>query len=158
MTAKEYLSEFQQIENKLHAKKKRVENLKKRAVNLRGVNYEDVRVQTSRNTDGAFSFVDEAVDLEQEYLSDYCAYLRRWQEMEDFIFHIENFGQLKVVLDRYIEGKSLSSIAKDTNRTYERVRYLHCKGMKQLQDLWDEYDGQPDKIPSDDFAGLLPSH
>ena len=104
------------------------------------------RVQTSRNGDGAFSLVDEAVDLEREFVSDYCDYVRRWKETEDFIYHLKDHGQIKVILERYIDEKSLASIAEDWGKSFERVRCLHWQGMKKLQELLDEY-GQPDAIP-----------
>lgn len=132
MTAKEYL-------NKSRALDEQINNL------LSNINYyRDLSTkitvaggepQGSGASDRLAGIVVKIVSLENELNSKIDELIAEQRKAQNKINQLTSANERKILLERYLHGKSWSLIAKEMGMTFQWVRCLHGRALKNFQSL-----------------------
>lgn len=133
MTAKECLSEVQRLQTIIEIKQKRIKEIRESVSTIQTIYFDLEKVQDGKCTDRIGEAVDKIVDLEKEVESDIIHLLYQQHEIINQIHKLDNWRYIKLLFKRYIEWKSLQTIADEMNFTYQYVLELHRKALKAFE-------------------------
>lgn len=109
MTAKEYLSEVQRLQNTI--------------------------VQTSSPTDRIGDMVGKIVELETGIQNDMVDIAYKRHEIINMIHRLDSAAHMQVLFGRYIQCRGLDAIGKDIGKSYRYVIEMHGKALKAFEEL-----------------------
>lgn len=133
MTAKEYLSQYRFLAEKLNAKLERYQELQDRATHI----------TPNANGCGSGSEISDKVgkigtllaDISEEMYDDIKRLRQQYKEIEDTISQVDD-DTLQILLEkRYISGKTWEQIAVEMNFCYRHTCRLHGIALREVDRL-----------------------
>ena len=129
LTAKEYLQQIRVKGTVISQLQKEREDLRQTLFSLGSQDYGE-RVQSSGETD-KFGAVYAKIDLkDREIAEQLIEYIEFRSKVVGEIHSLKNNRHIIILYKIYIEGKSFSEIAEETNYNYDHVRRLHRNALK----------------------------
>lgn len=137
MTAKEYLLEIRKKKHAMNSLMLRCEELRNKAQGVGAIVYDKERVQVSPE-DMMSKVVVQLVDLEERYTKAIAEYYEAIRVLSEQIEQMENPVFAEILRMRYIEedhnrGLSFEQIAVRTGYTYNTVKNLHHKALREFE-------------------------
>lgn len=134
MTAKQYLRQLSDLDDLINQELRDIENLQKKRTCLRGISYDQDRVQTSPKGEAPFVHeIEKLADLEERIREDVQKYTDLKHTIIIQINGLENKTFVKILYRRYVVGESLCKIAADLDYSYDRVKHLHGYALKAFE-------------------------
>lgn len=121
---KRYLSQVYALNCRIENKKSERDQLRELSTSVSSFANTE-RVQTSSNQDKMGDTAAKIVDLETEITATIVEYLSKKEEVIKTIESVENINMYNLLYKRYVEGKSLTSIAEEMGFSEDYVKHLH---------------------------------
>lgn len=138
MTAKEYLSEVQRLQNNIELEQRELQSVRDAATRIT-TSYSGVKVQSNPNYDKVADSATKIADLESEIVTDIEQLFALKHRIINQIQGLGNINYVNVLYFRYVELNDFFTIAEQMNYTYQYVVFLHGKALKafekQYQDI-----------------------
>lgn len=131
MTAKEYLEQAYQIDQRIHSKLAQVESLRALAVRVT-TTLSDTPPNPSRNLQSMEAALCKLVDLEREINADIDTLVDLKRESVALIKEISNPEHQVLLEMRYLRFKTWGQIAKELGYSIRSVYRLHDAALKNL--------------------------
>ena len=138
MTAKEYLSEVQKLQNDIELEQRELQSVRDAATRIT-TSYSGVKVQSNSHYDKVADNETKIADLESEIVTDIEQLFALKHRIINQIQGLGNINYVNVLYLRYVELNDFFTIAEQMNYTYQYVVFLHGKALKafekQYQDI-----------------------
>ena len=138
MTAKEYLSEVQKLQNDIELEQRELQSVRDAATRIT-TSYSGVKVQSNSHYDKVADNATKIADLESEIVTDIEQLFALKHRIINQIQGLGNINYVNVLYLRYVELNDFFTIAEQMNYTYQYVVFLHGKALKafekQYQDI-----------------------
>ena len=138
MTAKEYLSEVQRLQNDIELEQRELQSVRDAATRIT-TSYSGVKVQSNSHYDKVADNATKIADLESEIVTDIEQLFALKHRIINQIQGLGNINYVNVLYFRYVELNDFFTIAEQMNYTYQYVVFLHGKALKafekQYQDI-----------------------
>lgn len=138
MTAKEYLSEVQKLQNDIELEQRELQSVRDAATRIT-TSYSGVKVQSNSHYDKVADNATKIADLESEIVTDIEQLFALKHRIINQIQGLGNINYVNVLYFRYVELNDFFTIAEQMNYTYQYVVFLHGKALKafekQYQDI-----------------------
>lgn len=138
MTAKEYLSEVQKLQNDIELEQRELQSVRDAATRIT-TSYSGVKVQSNSHYDKVADNATKIADLESEIVTDIEQLFALKHRIINQIQGLGNINYVNVLYFRYVELNDFFTIAEQMNYTYQHVVFLHGKALKafekQYQDI-----------------------
>lgn len=138
MTAKEYLSEVQRLQNNIELKQRELQSVRDAATRIT-TSYSGVKVHSNSHYDKVADNATKIADLESEIVTDIEQLFALKHRIINQIQGLGNINYVNVLYFRYVELNDFFTIAEQMNYTYQYVVFLHGKALKafekQYQDI-----------------------
>lgn len=131
MTTKQYLLQVKYLDEKIQANKEALDSLKAKLTDITS-KLDEVKVQSSNqvNFDETLASM---IDLESRLSKDMCKYINLKYKILSEINTMEDNTLSVILFKRYILNKSLNQIAKELNYSYDHLRHLHLKALREFK-------------------------
>ncbi len=125
MNGKDYLSQLQLLDVKIDQKIQELDELK-RLISIKAVDYSREKVQTNvcHNADFENTII-KIIDIEREINTQIDNFVNKKHQIINQIQGMKNCKYIQVLYKRYVEYKSLKTIANEMDYTYQYTRELH---------------------------------
>lgn len=134
MTAKQYLSSLKLLNIKINHKLQEVEELRALSFSTGGLAADNERVQTSPSGDGRqIALVNRYVDMEMEINQLIDKYVDRKDKIINEIHQLEDARYVEILFKRYVEFKTLTSVAMEMAYDYSHIRRLHARALEDFE-------------------------
>lgn len=133
MKAKEYLKQVELLDVKIRQKKIELEGLKEDATCTGAFDYSSEKVQTSAKADSMSKKVTKYVDLEKEIHEDIERFTELKHKVIGQIHMLDDITYMKILFKKYIEFKTLKTIAKEIGYSYDRTRHAHGYALLEFE-------------------------
>lgn len=138
MTAKEYLSEVQRLQNDIELEQRELQSVRDAATRIT-TSYSGVKVQSNSHYDKVADSAAKIADLESEIVTDIEQLFTLKHRIINQIQGLGNINYVNVLYFRYVELNDFFTIAEQMSYTYQYVVFLHGKALKafekQYQDI-----------------------
>lgn len=138
MTAKEYLSEVQKLQNDIELEQRELQSVRDAATRIT-TSYSGVKVHSNSHYDKVADNATKIADLESEIVTDIEQLFALKHRIINQIQGLGNINYVNVLYFRYVELNDFFTIAEQMNYTYQYVVFLHGKALKafekQYQDI-----------------------
>ena len=138
MTAKEYLSEVQKLQNDIELEQRELQSVRDAATRITTF-YSGVKVHSNSHYDKVADNATKIADLESEIVTDIEQLFALKHRIINQIQGLGNINYVNVLYFRYVELNDFFTIAEQMNYTYQYVVFLHGKALKafekQYQDI-----------------------
>lgn len=131
MNNKQYLLQVKLLDEKIQANKEALDSLKAKLTNITS-KLDEVKVQSS-NQANFDETLASMIDLESRLSRDMCKYINLKYKILNEINAMEDNTLSVILFKRYILGKSLNQIAKELNYSYDHLRHLHLKALREFR-------------------------
>ena len=131
MRAKRYLQEIQRLEELLNQRLEELSSLKA-MYGLRGCNLSE-KVQTSTKGDALESSVIKYVELQDKVNTMIDEFVDKKNKIISQIQSLTDTRCIKILYMRYIRYMSFESIAVELCYSYDHIRRLHAKALKDFE-------------------------
>lgn len=134
MSPKEYLSQLQELDNRITEDYAAYEALRKKALGISSFDYSKTPLSSRGSSPGA-SFekaVSALMDASKKLNAEIDEFVNLKEKTITEIRHLENPTYVAILYKRYVEYKSLDAIAKETNYSYSYVRHLHGWALQEF--------------------------
>lgn len=132
MTAKEYLSELENINARLKQKEEQKQMLLAAATTVT-TRMNQTKVQSSSPVDRVGDAVSKLADLETDIDMEIADF---WYTQDLFINQIQMLSdaiQMQVLFKTYVQFKALKTVAHEIGRSYQYTRELHQKALRAFE-------------------------
>lgn len=131
MTAKEYLSELDDIRYAMASMREHIEELYAIAGGLKAITYDKDRVQVS--PENRFEKLMIKLDAAgRDYAAEVSGYMREYDHRRKMIGALRNKTHAKILRLRYLDGKRWEEIAVATGYTFRHVTRLHGDALQEF--------------------------
>lgn len=137
MTAKEYLSEVQRLQNDIELEQRELRSVRDAATRIT-TSYSGVKVQSNSNYDKVADSATKIADLESEIVTDIEQLFTLKHRIINQIQGLRNINYVNVLYFRYVELNDFFTIAEQMNYTYQYVVFLHGKALKAFEKQYRE--------------------
>lgn len=131
MWAKKYLMEIQRIEEQMNERLEELSSLETMC-GLRGVRLSE-KVQTSPKPDGLENGVIKCLELRDKMLVVIAEANKRKNLIINQIQELKDIRFVKVLYLRYVKYMSFESMAVELSYSYDHVRRMHVKALKEFE-------------------------
>ena len=131
MTAKEYLSGLEKIEVRIRQKMEERQELLERATSITTTFGMD-KVRSSPKHDKMAYFVAKVADLEEEIALIASNLLDERNMIVNQIHELDTPSHITLLYERYVHQKKFNQIANELNYSYEYVKHLHIRALKEF--------------------------
>lgn len=131
MNNKQYLLQVKLLDEKIQANKETLDALRAKLTDITN-KLDDVKVQSSNQANFDETLAD-VIDTESRLTRDMCKYIRLKYKILSEINAMEDNTLSVILFKRYILGKSLNQIAKELNYSYDHLRHLHLKALREFK-------------------------
>lgn len=130
MTAKEYLSQIRVIDEAIKSKSKQLKSLVDSLLLIQSQDISSERVQTSAKLDASFTKnVETITELESQIIE----LNAQMSKIIDKIYSLDDLLQIKVLCKHYVDGKNLRRVSDELEYSYEWVREVHAKALRNIE-------------------------
>ncbi len=131
MTAKEYLSQYKQLDIEIKTKIEQVEQLREKAMSISHLSGGN----SNSSSDKIGLTVAKLVDAESELNQKIERLLELKAEIESVIAEVDDPMLKQVLTLRYINGKSLEQMAVILNKSVRHTKRLHKISLKKVENV-----------------------
>lgn len=131
MTAKEYLSQVRTIDIEINTKLHEIEELKQRSLCVQSGTVSE-RVQCS-NDNSANKIIDKIIDLESLINREIDKLVDLKAEIHSRIMQLNDSRYRILLIEHYINGRTLEHIAESMKCSDRHVRRLHAHALQVFQ-------------------------
>lgn len=132
MTAKEYLKEIKKIDVAIDQKQIEYETFKGSRTYIGGMDYSAELVQTSPDGSGFTRISDRITDMQREINDE----IDQWHDMRhERIGQIQQLSKVEyvsILFKRYVQYKSLETVASEMDFTYNYTCNLHGEALQEF--------------------------
>ncbi len=137
MTAKEYLKQIRQLDIRINQKLSELDDLRERATAIGSFDYSKDRVQTSPKPDASYvEIVEKMAKLGAEINRDIDTFTDKRHAIIAEIHGLDDRRFVEILYKRYMEYKSLGTIAKEMSYEYITVRKLHIRALEEFESVY----------------------
>lgn len=129
MTAKDYLNQLYHLRNRIEIANEELHEAERMMTYIRGIAYDDVRIQTSPGNSGNTQAEDIA-DKQLKLQEDVQRYLTLMHTIAAQISGMGNATYSRLLYLRYMQDKSLYDISEAMGYSYGRTKHLHGIALK----------------------------
>lgn len=130
---KEYLLQIKRINCLIELKQKEIESLH-RALDVKAVSYDDVKVQRGGATDRT-DLICKIIDYEREIVRSIDNLIDLKKRISEELNKLDNEELIKLLYLRYFEFKSWEEIAIDMGYSYRWILRLHGKALLEFDKI-----------------------
>lgn len=134
MTTKEYLNQISRLNRMINNKLVEIQQLRDLACSISAINLED-RVQSSPNFDKIGSKMAKIDELERELDESIDSYADIKNQIIEQILMMKSEKHKEILLDKYVNFKSISEIASDFNMTERGCKKAHKKAIEEFEKI-----------------------
>ena len=134
MTTRQYLSQIEKYDNLIHNKIIEEEQLNILSMSVKSAPIGE-KVQTSSKQDPMGDMVAKIIDLREEISKMATDFLEQKQEIIRTIEKVEDPILYDVLFKRYVEYKTLLSIADELGYSEVTIKRLHLKAIKAIRNI-----------------------
>ncbi len=134
MTTRQYLSQIEKYDNLIHNKIIEEEQLNILSMSVKSAPIGE-KVQTSSKQDPMGDMVAKIIDLREEISKMATDFLEQKQEIIRTIEKVEDPILYDVLFKRYVEYKTLLSIADELGYSEVTIKRLHLKAIKAIKNI-----------------------
>lgn len=138
MTTKEYLNQISRLNRMINNKLVEIQQLRDLACSISAINLED-RVQSSPDFDKIGSKMAKIDELERELDETIDSYADIKNRIIEQILMMKSEKHKEILLDKYINFKSISEIAADFNMTERGCKKAHKKAIEEFEEIKEQY-------------------
>lgn len=131
MTAKEYLSQVRTIDIEINTKLHEINELKQKSLCVRSCTLSE-RVQCS-NDNSANKIIDKIIDLENLINREIDKLVDLKAEIHNRIMQLNDSRYRILLIEHYINGRTLENIAESMKCSDRHVRRLHAHALQVFQ-------------------------
>lgn len=132
MTAKEYLSQIQQIELRIQQQKETLEMLRCAATSTTA-RIDTIKVQSSSNHDRIGEAVVKMADLENKIQEEIADAFYRKHEILNQIQGLNKSLYISILFKRYLQFVPFEDIAEELGYSYQYIVEMHGKALKAFE-------------------------
>ena len=132
MTAKEYLSQIQQIELRIQQQKETLEMLRYAATSTTA-RIDTIKVQSSSNHDRIGEAVVKMADLENKIQEEIADAFYRKHEILNQIQGLNKSLYISILFKRYLQFIRFEDIAEELSYSYQYIVEMHGKALKAFE-------------------------
>lgn len=134
MKAKEYLKHLKRLDTIINQKLQELSDLRLKMASPPGIDYSKDRVQTSPSGEAPFvRIMDRVMELEAEINDEVDRFVDEKHKIINQIQGLKDSRCIEILFKRYVEYKSLETIAVELNYTYQYTRELHGHALQEFQ-------------------------
>lgn len=133
LSAKEYLEQLAVIDETINQDIERLDEMKEDATNTGGIDYSKVRVQTSLTGGKIENDVVKYVTFNEHINREVDRFVDAKEQIIREIRGLHKADYIKVLFKVYVQYKSLKVAATEMKRSYQYVRELHKKALKEFE-------------------------
>lgn len=134
MTAREYLSGLEKIEVRIRQKMEERQELLDRATSITTTFGMD-KVRSSPRHDKMACFIEKAADLEEEIAQIVSDLLDERNMIVNQIHELDTPSHIALLYEKYVHQKNLGQIARELNYSYEYIKQLHIRALKEFTEV-----------------------
>lgn len=134
MTTRQYLSQIEKYDNLIHNKIIEEEQLNILSISVKSIPMGE-KVQSSSKQDPMGDMVAKIVDLRAEISKMATDFLEQKQEIIRTIEEVEDPILYAILFKRYVEYKTLLSIADELGYSEVTIKRLHLKALKEIKNI-----------------------
>ena len=134
MTTRQYLSQIEKYDNLIHNKIIEEEQLNILSISVKSIPMGE-KVQSSSKQDPMGDMVAKIVDLRAEISKMSTDFLEQKQEIIRTIEEVEDPILYAILFKRYVEYKTLLSIADELGYSEVTIKRLHLKALKEIKNI-----------------------
>lgn len=134
MTTKEYLNQISRLNRMINNKLVEIQQLRDLACSISAINLED-RVQNTPNFDKIGSKMAKIDELERELDESIDSYADIKNQIIEQILMMKSEKHKEILLDKYVNFKSISEIASDFNMTERGCKKAHKKAIEEFEKI-----------------------
>jgi len=137
MRAKEYLQQLQRLDTVINQKIEELDELRAMSLSTGCIDYSKERVQTSLSLDAPFvRTIHRIIDLEEEINAEINKFIGKKHLIINQIQSLQNADYISLLYKRYVEYKRFEQIAVEMNFTYQYVRELHGRSLREFESTY----------------------
>lgn len=134
MTTRQYLSQIEKYDNLIHNKIIEEEQLNILSMSVKSIPMGE-KVQSSSKQDPMGDMVAKIIDLRAEISKMATDFLEQKQEIIRTIEEVEDPILYAILFKRYVEYKTLLSIADELGYSEVTIKRLHLKALKEIKNI-----------------------
>lgn len=131
---KKYLSQVYNLNCRIENKKSERDQLRELAMSVSSFSNRE-RVQTSGSQDKMGDTVAKILDLETEITASIVEYLGKKEEVIRTIESVENINMYNLLYKRYVDGKTLTTIADEMGFSEDYIKHLHGDALRVVKKI-----------------------
>ena len=136
MTAKEFLSEYQNCERRIIAKIEKISEYKEMAKSI-SIRFKE-KVQTTKQANGTEKIICMYMDMQLNLYKDVADLKSRLEKITKTINKIQDNTQKEVLERKYINLDSFSKIAEKMFISERQIFRIHGKALENIQKIIDK--------------------
>ena len=129
---RKYLEQIEELDYKIREKLQELEDAKAVAGATGGFDYSKERVKNSPSKDAMADKVVRYVDLESKIQEEGLRYLILKNEIINQIMQISDVRYVNVLVERYINYRSITEIARGLHYSYDWTRHLMSRAISEF--------------------------
>lgn len=132
MTAKEYLSQLQDMSANINAREAELHEMREKITSIGGM-ADGERVQSSGNKDRIASAVVRCIDKESALIDMINEYNDLLEVITYQICELDNWNHKDILTKKYLENRNLLTVSEEMGYTYEWVREMHGRALQEFE-------------------------
>lgn len=134
MKAKDYLKRLKRLDTIINQKIQELGDLRLTIGSTPGIDYSKDRVQTSPSGDAPFVHtIHRIIELEGEINAEINEFVDEKHKIINQIQGLKDTRYIEILFKRYVEYKTLETIAVELSYTYQYARELHGYALQDFQ-------------------------
>lgn len=138
LTARQYLTQLQELDTNINQDLERLEDMKTNACSTGGIDYSAERVQTSPSGDSLCKAVTNYVAFNDEINAEIDRFSDAKEQIIKQIRGLHNARYSQVLFKVYVQFKSLKVASGEMGMSYQYVRNLHKKALTRFEETYDD--------------------
>ncbi|MFI3206008.1 MAG: DUF1492 domain-containing protein [Clostridia bacterium] len=136
MKAKEYLSDYENLERRLSAKLEKIAEYKAMSTSISILFGE--KVQTTKQTNGTEKVISLYMDLQNEIMIDIRTIKQKLHNIRVLIKKLDDTQEKTVLERKYINGQTWPEISQKMFLSERQIIRIHGKALENLQKIIDK--------------------
>jgi DNA-directed RNA polymerase specialized sigma subunit len=132
MQAEEYLEQVKKADVRVHGLRFEIERLEDLSKNLSSKSFENERVMSSGNQDRVANITTTLMDKKERYRNLVDASEKKREDIINQIYSLKDLTSSQILFFVYIENKSYHDVARELNYSYDHVRRLYRKAIRDF--------------------------
>lgn len=136
LSAKEYLSQLEVIDEQINQNLERLDDMKSGACDTGGIDYSKDRVQTSTSGDKLCNDVIRYVSLNDQINAEIDLFVEAKEQIIREIRSLRKKEYIQVLYKVYVQYKSIRQTANEMKKCYSYVLELHKKALAAFEETY----------------------